>query len=322
MNKLFNLNSNTISKLYNYLNIRNYFVNESEQKCSKTQTNINTIDTKDKENNFSDFCIIEKEYNLLDIFQSYIKDIFPPMDILNNINNINKISDEELLNKIYDYQKKEINNYKHRELFVKNYFCENVKDFSYNKFIEQNLEITSDFRYFSIIFVLSYAGVSVLKIYDKIFPYICKYYTTAFVVGSHKYALFDLKNLDKILEWIAIIPCYQFPLFLNEINNMNHIKYFILDCNGKHLHKEKYLKSFYKYKGIFTNHKELFNILIKINKNYKLPKFNYDLEQKEKYIKYDIIKYKKLKAKIENVLRNITKNFISSQIIFILKMIY
>ena len=294
---LFNLNFNPLSKLYNYLNLRNFFGNTSDQKA---ETSINSIDIKDNENNFSDFCIIEKEYNLLDIFKSYINDISPPIDILNNIN---EISDDELLKIIYDYQEKEINNYNHRELIVKNYLCENVMDFSYNKFIQQNLEITSDFRYFSIIFVFAYGDIRIWKIYDKIFPHICKFYSLANVIGLHKSVLLEFKNIEKILEWIAIIPCYQFPLFLNEINSMDYIKYFILDCNGKHQHKENYLKSFYKYKGVFTNHKELINILININKNYKLPTFNYDLEHKEKYVKYEIKKSEKLDTKIENDLR-------------------
>ena len=305
----FNLNFNSFSKIFNYLNLKNYFGNTSEQKDSKTETKINTIDIKDDENNFSDFCIFEKEYNLLDIFKSYINDISPPINIFNDINEISEISDEELLKIIYDYQEKEINNYKYRENIVKNYLCENVIDFSYKKFIQQNLEITQDFRYFSIIFVFAYGDIHIWKIYNDIFPYICKFFSSANVIGSYKNSLLELKNLDKILEWIAIIPCYQFPLFLNEINSMDYIKYFILDCNGKHQHKEEYLKSFYKYKGVFTNHKELINILININKNYKLPKFNYDLEPKEKYIKYDIIKSKKLKTKIENDLRKIYEDF-------------
>ena len=300
---LFNLNFNPLSKLYNYLNLKNYFGYTSDQKAEK---NINSIDLKDNENNFSDFCIIEKEYSLLDIFKSYINDISPPIDILNNIN---EISDDELLQIIYDYQKKEINNYKYRELLVKNYLCENEMNFSYNKFIQENLKITSDFRYFSIIFVFAYGDIRIWEIYDKIFPYICKYYSAANVIGLHKNALLEIKNLDKILEWIAIIPCYQFPFFLNEINSMDYIKYFILDCNGKHQHKEDYLKSFYKYKGVFTNHKELINILININKNYKLSKFNYDLEHKEQYVKYDIKKSKKLDTKIENDLRKMYEDF-------------
>ena len=300
---LFNLNFNPLSKLYSYLNLKYYFGYTSDQKA---KTNINSIDIKDNENNFSDFCIIEKEYNLLDIFKSYINDISPSIDILNNIN---EISDDELLKIIYDYQEKEINNYKHRELLVKNYLCENVMDFSYNKFIQENLKITSDFRYFSIIFIFAYGDIRIYKIYDKIFPYISKFYSAANVIGLHKAALLEIKNLDKILEWIAIIPCYQFPLFLNEINSMDYIKYFILDCNGKHQHKEDYLKSFYKYKGVFTNHKELINILININKNYKLSTFNYDLEYKEKYVKYDIKKSKKLDTKIENDLRKIYEDY-------------
>ena len=89
----------------------------------------------------------------------------------------------------------------------------------------------------------------------------------------------------------------------------------------KTIHNEKYLKSFSKYKGIFITHEELLIILNNINKQYKLPKFNYNFEEK---IENEAFKkpqenenilnskdgYKKFNFKTNsNIISNIDNNF-------------
>jgi len=229
-----------------------------------------------EEEDDDEFLILEKEDILKDVIKYFLNDIKPSYKHLSNL--LKEKDDNTLLNKFLDYQNMERGYYFNKFSLYKYFLFEDKINFNLNKLIEENKAKTDEFRYYSLFFSF---GINSEKLYNfyyelfanvnKQFGYNCNFQET----------LLNLKQLNKSSEWIIIIPCYLFPLLINELNRMPHIRYILLHCHGYHFHKEKYLKSFNKYKGVFISHQKLLILLKNINKKYKLPQFNYDFEEKK-----------------------------------------
>lgn len=210
----------------------------------------------------------------------YFIDIIPYQKHLLSLknNNITKIKEN------YIREERELF-YKEDGLIEEYFSLENKHLFNTTIFIENNKNITEDFRYFALCFIFGYDSVIKTHFYYKIFPHVNKKFLTEF--ENDNMILNTLKFLKNSIDWILIIPCYYLPFIISELNTIEQIKIIIVHCHGKHIHKGNYFKSIKKYKGTFTNHNELISILININKEYILPKFNYDLKVINNYKKYD-----------------------------------
>ena len=177
-------------------------------------------------------------------------------------------------------------------------------------FIKQNIKITNEFRYFGLYFYFGNQEKFMLNFYSELFLNVNKILAGADYNNDmdQKTFFLNLKVLNSSISWIIIIPCFHFPLIINEIDKYNHVHSILVHCHGKHVHKEKYFKSFLKYKGLFTTHNELINKLKLINKGYTIPLFNYNFEEKYNYEKYNFSLGPNIKSKIKNNLRNLYEN--------------
>ena len=254
---------NNVKKIYKlpYSYLKNYLYLENK----------NTFSKEDE-----DFIIIEKEDKLLDVINYYLNDVYPTPKVLSCFKGS---KDDNLLLKMYveNYENQERQHYLTDSYLYKYFLSEKKETFNLTELIEKNKAKTDEFRYYGLYFIFGSNNQKLYEIYFELFPNVNKFFGYGL---NFKEALFNLKNLNKFPEIVLIIPCTFFPLLINELNKMPQIKYIILNCHGKHVHKEKYLKSFSKYKGIFITHEKLLIILNNINKQYKLPKFNYNFEEK------------------------------------------
>jgi len=146
-----------------------------------------------------------------------------------------------------------------------------------------------------------------LNFYSKLFLNCCKILNSSTIndnINQQK-CLKHINTLKDSLEWIYIIPCFEFPILKKELFKASQVNSFIIHCHGKHNHNDEYFKSFIKYKGTFHNHNELIEILNDINKKYKCPKFNYELENKDKYKIYNFSLNSDIRSNIESKFRSI-----------------
>ena len=254
---------NNVKKIYKlpYSYLKNYLYLENKNAFSKED---------------EDFIIIEKEDKLLDVINYYLNDIYPTPKVLSCFKDS---KDDNLLLKMYidNYENPQRQHYLKDSYLYKYFFSEKKETFNLTKLIEKYKAKTDEFRYYGLYFIFGSINKKLYEFYFELFTNVNKFFGCGL---NFKEALFNLKNLNKFPEIVLIIPCAFFPLLINELNKMPQIKYIILNCHGKHIHNEKYLKSFSKYKGIFVTHEELLIILNNINKQYKLPKFNYNFEEK------------------------------------------
>ena len=265
---------------YNLLKKYNFSENKNDNNSSNFKdeefTILDELSLPKEEEDDDDFLILEKEDILKDVIKYFLNDIMPTTKLLSSF--VKAKDDNSLLNIFLDYENNQRVNYLSESSLYKYFMLEDNKNFNINKLIEENKVITDEFRYYSLFFSFGINSKQLYSFYFELFTNVNK----VFIYNSHfQENLLSLNLLNKSPEWIIIIPCYLFPLLINEINKMPQIKYILLHCHGKHIHKETYLKSFNKYKGVFINHQKLLILLKNINEKYKLPKFNYDFEEKQ-----------------------------------------
>ena len=234
------------------------------------------------------------------------------------LNNINSSTNDILLkekinNNSISYQI--INEYqtKEKRLFAQgnndiiyNYFlCKEYKEFHSNDFLDENKKITDEFRYFSLYLLFGSSNNNMLNFYSKIFLNICKILSSSIIDSNinQQKCLKHINTLKDSLEWIYIIPCFEFIILKDKLIKTPQVNSFIIHCHGKHKHNNDYFNSFNKYKGIFQNHKELIELLKNINKKYICPKFNYELKNPDKYEIYNFSLGSNIQSKIKNDLR-------------------
>ena len=173
--------------------------------------------------------------------------------------------------------------------------------------MEENQEITNEFRYFSLYLFFGNSENRIPIFYSNIFLNVCRISTISIINNNvnQKKCLQKLNSSKESAEWIFIIPCFEFPILINGLIKATHVNSFLIHCHGKHAHDENYFKTYNKYKGIFHNHKELINLLKNINKQYKGPEFNYELENKDKHKKYNFSLNSNIQSKIKTSLRDL-----------------
>ena len=246
------------------------------------------------------------ENHSLDNIKLYINGISPLSQISLNLNTVNG---EELNNLIYNYIKEEKNKFFTKKEIIYNYFlCDNEKKFYSNEFLENNIQTTNNFRYYSIYFIFERDYLQVINFYYKLFFNINIIFSHLTKNYEEKKILNTLPLLNGSTDWIITIPCYMLSFLINNLIEIPQIKIILVNCHGKHKHKEDFFKSTDKYKGIFTNHKDLMNILNEINKNFSITyKLNYELESENKYNKYNFEIVPDIKSEIKNNIRYIHK---------------
>ena len=241
-------------------------------------------------------------------FKTFLDNIYYPDKA--DLPKAESINNNELCKIIDKYQITEKNLYYKNKDIIYNYFlCKNEKEFLSKQFLEENQEITNEFRYFKLFLFFGFREDNIGNFYSKIFLNICKMiYISSINDLSQKVSLQKLRTLKDDNEWIFIIPCFEFPFLLKELMTNPHVNSFLIHCHGKHSHNEKYFQNYNKYKGTFYNHKELVNLLQNINTPYICPKFNYNLGKKDKFNKFDFYLDSNIQSKITTPFRNIYEN--------------
>ena len=224
------------------------------------------------------------------------------------IDDLSKSNNESVYKAIIKYIKNEKYLFPNGNDIIYKYFnCENKTIFNSENYINKNIKITNEFRYFGLFLYFGNPESFMLNFYHKIFLNVNKIIGGSFYNDDmdQKMIGLDLRIINKKIEWIVIIPCYHFPLLIEDILKYDNIHSILIHCHGKHNHKEKYLKSFPKYKGFFTNHNELINKLKYINKNYTICSLNYSLEKENNYKKYNFSYGSNIKSDINNAFKKL-----------------
>ena len=235
---------------------------------TETKTEINNKQEIIPENNKALNTFNEELY--LD-FKLYLKSIYP----ITNENFVQeKIVDNFKLNQtINEFKCNEQNMFDNsNDDIIKKYFlCKKIEDFNQNYFLEKNKNITSEFRYFGLCLFFGNNNNNMLNFYSKLFLNCCKIIMPSILNNNlnQQNCLKHMSSLKDSIEWIYIIPCFEFPILKNELIKTSQVNSFLIHCHGKHNHNDEYFKSFIKYKGIFHNHNELLELLNDINKKYK-----------------------------------------------------
>ena len=244
-------------------------------------------------------------------FKLYLNSIYPPTN--GNLLQEEIENDFKLYQKINEFQYNEKNLFdKSNDDIIKKYFlCKQIEDFNQNFFFEKNKNITSEFRYFCLYLFFGNNNNNMLNFYSKLFLNCCKIIEPSILSNNlnQQNCLKHMSSLKDSLEWIYIIPCFEFPILKNELIKISQVNSFLIHCHGKHNHNDDYFKSFIKYKGTFHNHNELLELLNYINKKYKCPKFNYELENKDKYKIYDFSLNSNIRSNIESNFKSIYEKY-------------
>ena len=262
----------------------------------------------------------DKVYNKKESFEEFDESLYKNLKLyikdtdnisLTNLPEFKNINKFLIYDIISNFQKKEKSLFLRGDELILNYFlCEDKSKFESKIFIKQNIKITNDFRYFGLYFYFGNPEKFMINFYLELFLNVNKILGGAIHNNDmdQKAFFLNLKVLNSSIPWIIIIPCFHFPLTINEIEKLNHVHSILVHCHGKHDHKEDYFKSFLKYKGLFTTHNELMNKLKLINEGYTIPLFNYSFESKNNYEKYNFSLGPNIKSKIKNNLRNLYEN--------------
>ena len=250
--------------------------------------------------------------------QLYIKDT--DKISVTNLPESKSLNNKQIYEIISEFQKKEKYQFLRGDSIISKYFqCEDKYEFESKKYLKKYIKITHEFRYFGLYFVFGNPDIFMLNFYYELFLNVNKMIGGSFYDNNmdHKRIILELKTLNKTIDWIMVIPCFHFPLIINEILKYNNIHSILVHCHGNHIHKE-YFQHFPKYKGLFTNHDELIKKLKYINKEYSIPSFNYSLENEYIYEKYKFSLGSNIKSSIRNNLRNLyEKNYIMFDLITI-----
>ena len=153
-------------------------------------------------------------------FKLYLKNIFPQTnEKLLKENSVNDFSLHQMINEFQSKEKRlfyEGNN----DIICKYFLCKQLQEFNKNDFLIQNQNITNEFRYFSLyLFFGNNNNNNMMNFYSKLFLNCCKNISSSFInenINQQK-CLNHINSLKDSLEWIYIIPCFEFPILKNEL---------------------------------------------------------------------------------------------------------
>ena len=152
-------------------------------------------------------------------FKSYLKNICPSTN--EKLLKEKSVDDFRLHQMINEFQSKEKRLFYggNNDIIYKYFLCKQLQEFDKKDLLIENQNITKEFRFFSLYLFFGNNNNMMLNFYSKLFLNSCKIVSSSILnnnVNKQK-CLKHINSSKDSLEWIYIIPCFEFPILKNEL---------------------------------------------------------------------------------------------------------